>query len=213
MENINVDNRLYFPATTRNRDSIAAVLSNYISPNTLLLEIASGSGEHAIFFQKKFPSIIWQTSDPELINRRSIYSWINHQGLSTKMPEPLEIDVEKRPWPITKQLKSLIKGIICINMIHITPWCCTKALFEESQFYLDQNNFLMLYGPFFRKKTSTTESNLIFDKSLKIQNKLWGIRELEEVNKLASKNGFEVDNVFEMPANNLSVIYRLNKKF
>ena len=210
MENKNIDNRLYFPATTRNSDSIAKVLSNYISHNGLILEIASGSGEHGVFFQKNFPSIIWQTSDPELEHRKSIISWIVHHGLCSKMPEPLDLDVEKLPWPITKQLKSLIKGIVCINMIHISPWSCTKALFEESKRYLNQNDFLMIYGPFFRKKIETSESNLNFNQSLKSQNPLWGLRQLDEVNKLALENGFKLDKVFEMPANNLSVVYRLN---
>ena len=210
MENINLDKRLNFPATARNRDSISAVLSNYISPNSLLLEIASGSGEHGVFFQKKFPSIIWQTSDPEFVHRKSINSWIKHEGLCSKMPDPLDLDVEMRPWPITKKLKSLIRGIVCINMIHIAPWTCTKALFEESKSYLNKNNFLMLYGPFLQMKVQTSESNMNFDKSLKFQNPLWGLRQLDEVNQLADENGFMLDNVIEMPANNLSVIYRVN---
>jgi hypothetical protein len=209
MDNINPENRLFFPATTRNRDSIAAVLSNYISPNSLFLEIASGSGEHGVFFQKKFPSIIWQTSDPELVHRKSINSWIKHEGLFSKMPEPLELDVDMRPWPITKKLRSQIKGIVCINMIHISPWTCTKALFEESKSYLHKNDFLMIYGPFLRKNIQTSESNLNFDQSLKLQNPLWGLRQLDEVNNLALKNGFRQDKVIEMPANNLSVIYYL----
>jgi len=209
MENINPDNRLNFPATTRNRDYIAAVLSNYISPNCLLLEIASGSGEHGVFFQKKFPSITWQTSDPELVHRKSINSWIMHEMLYSKMPEPLDLDVEMRPWPITKEIKSLIHGIVCINMIHISPWSCTRSLFQESKNYLDQSNFLMLYGPFLRKEKQTSESNLNFDQSLKIQNPLWGLRDLEDVNHIAFENGFKLDNVIDMPANNLSVIYRL----
>ena len=210
MENNNLDNRLIFPATKRNRDSIAAVLSSYISPDSLFLEIASGSGEHGVFFQKKFPAIIWQTSDPEFVHRKSINSWIKHEGLFSKMHEPLDLDVEIRPWPITKKLKSLIKGIVCINMIHISPWTCTKALFEESKSFLDQNNFLMLYGPFFRKHVKTPESNLNFDQSLKFQNPLWGLRLLEEVNEIAAVNGFKLDKVVEMPANNLSLIYLLN---
>ncbi len=210
MANLIRDYRLNFPATTRNRDSIAAVLSNYISAHFLYLEIASGSGEHGVFFQKTFPSIIWQTSDPELLHRQSIKSWINHQKLSLKMPEPLDIDVEKRPWPITNQIRSLIKGIVCINMIHISPWSCTKALFEESKSYLDQDNFLMLYGPFLRKNKQTSESNLKFDQSLKSQNPLWGVRYLDDVNKIAFKNGFKQDKIIQMPANNLSVIYRKN---
>ena len=210
MENINPDKRLNYPATKRNRDSIAAVLSNYIYPRSLILEIASGSGEHGVFFQKKFPSIIWQTSDPELVHRKSINSWIKHEGLSLKMPEALNLNVESSPWPISNQLRSLIKGIVCINMIHISPWNCTKALFEESKHLLDQNYFLMLYGPFLRKDVQTSESNLKFDKSLKLQNQLWGLRQLDEVNKLAIENGFKKDKVIEMPANNISVIYLLN---
>ncbi len=209
MVNINPDYRLDFPATTRNRDSIAAVLSNYISPNSLLLEIASGSGQHGVFFQKKFPSITWQTSDPEFEHRQSINSWIRHEGLYSKMPEPLNLDVDIRPWSITNRLGVLIKGIVCINMIHISPWSCTRSLFEESKKYLDQSNFLMLYGPFFIKEKQTAESNLNFDQSLKIQNPLWGLRNLEDVNDIASENGFNLDNVIDMPANNLSVIYRI----
>ena len=209
MDNINPDYRLNFPATTRNRESIAEVLSNYISHNSLLLEIASGSGEHGVFFQKKFPSITWQTSDPELVHRKSINSWIMHEGLYSKMPEPLDLDVEMRPWSITNRLGALIKGIVCINMIHISPWSCTRSLFEESKKYLDQCNFLMLYGPFLRKEKQTSESNLNFDQSLKIQNPLWGLRNLENVNDIAFKNGFKLDKVIDMPANNLSVIYRL----
>ena len=175
----------------------------------MFLEIGSGSGEHGVFFQKKFPSIIWQTSDPEFVHRKSINSWIKHEGLSSKMPESLNIDVQMSPWPISNRLRSLIKGIICINMIHISPWTCTKALFEESKNNLDQNHFLMLYGPFLQENVQTSESNLNFDQSLKLQNPLWGLRKLEEVNELAQENGFEQDNIIEMPANNLSVIYRL----
>tara|TARA_Y100001968_G_scaffold309918_1_gene330340 strand:- start:43 stop:687 length:645 start_codon:yes stop_codon:yes gene_type:complete len=213
MNNFNTDNRLNFPSTRRNRDSIAEVLSHYIVPNGLFLEIGSGSGEHGVFFQTTFPSIIWQTSDPESAHRRSIISWINYQGLSSKMPDPICLDVENRPWPIPKEQKAKIKGIICINMIHISPWNCTKALFEESKGFLGDNNFLMLYGPFLRAKIKTTEGNLKFDQSLKLKNPQWGLRKLDDVTKIASKNGFQKEKIIEMPANNLSVIYRFNKKF
>ena len=203
-----VTDRLNFPATLRNRESIASVLSNYIPRKGVLLEIASGSGEHGVFFQKSFPSITWQTSDPEEIHRKSILSWISHQELAFKMPEPLDIDVEKKPWPINNELKSLIKGIVCINMIHISPWTCTKALFDEAKNYLNKNQFLMVYGPFFRKGTQTSQSNFNFDQSLKSQNHLWGLRSLERVHEIAAINGFNQEKLFEMPANNLSVIYR-----
>ena len=210
MLNLSLNDRLNFPATLRNCDAIADVLAKYIPNNGVLLEIASGSGQHGVFFQNSFPSIIWQTSDPELVNRKSINSWIAYKGLSSLMPEPLDIDVEKRPWPITNKLKSLIKGIVCINMIHISPWTCTESLFEESKNYIYQNQFLMLYGPFFRKEKPTSESNLSFDHSLKLQNPLWGIRHLDRVKEVALENGYKIDKIIEMPANNLSVIFRLN---
>ena len=210
MGKINSDNRLNFPATIRNRDSLAEVLGNYISPNGLFLEIASGSGEHGVYFQKIFPSITWQTSDPELIHRKSINSWIKHEGLYSKMPEPLDLDVEIRPWPINSKLRILIKGIVCINMIHITPWSCTNALFEESKRFLEQNQFLMLYGPFLLKEKQTSESNLKFNEYLKSRNPLWGLRQLDDVNKIALKNGYMLEKIIDMPANNLSVIYFIN---
>jgi len=147
---------------------------------------------------------------PEESHRKSISSWIAHNGLTSIMPDPLDIDVEKRPWPIPNQIRFLIKGIVCINMIHISPWSCTKALFEESKKILKGNYFLMLYGPFFRIDKETSESNLVFDQSLKSQNLLWGIRQLERVDEIAFEHGFEQEKIFEMPANNLSVIYRLN---
>ena len=210
MVNAERSDRLSFPATLRNRASIADVLRNYIPDNGVLLEIASGSGEHGVFFQKSFPSIIWQTSDPALVHRKSINAWIAHQKFSLKMPEPLEIDVEKSPWPITNKLRSLIKGIVCINMIHVSPWSCTNALFKGSKSYLDPNQFLMLYGPFLRNDKQNSESNLKFDQSLQSKNQHWGLRYLERVNEIAFKNGFENEKIFEMPANNLSVIYRFN---
>ena len=210
MEDAYLNERLAFPATIRNRDSIANVLSNYIPSKGLLLEIASGSGEHGVFFQKSFPSIIWQTSDPEEVHRKSISSWISHYDLSSKMPEPLDIDVEKRPWPITTQLRSLIKGIVCINMIHITPWSCTEAFFEESKTYLHKNHFLLIYGPFFLRDKQASQSNVKFDQSLRMQNPKWGLRHLDRVDEVALKNGFNQEKLIAMPANNLSVIYKLS---
>ena len=210
MEHVNLNERLFFPATLKNREPIADVLRKCIPKKGVLLEIASGSGEHGVFFQKAFPSITWQTSDPEVLHRKSIISWIAHQGFSKKMPEPLDIDVEKRPWPLSNEIRTQIKGIVCINLIHISPWSCTKALFEESKTYLNENHFLMIYGPFFRNDKKTSESNLKFDQLLKIQNPHWGIRYLDIVKEIASENGFAEDKIIEMPAENLSVIFRLN---
>tara|TARA_Y100001968_G_scaffold95658_1_gene85847 strand:- start:42 stop:464 length:423 start_codon:yes stop_codon:yes gene_type:complete len=136
------------------------------------LEIASGTGQHGVFFHKIFPSITWQTRDPELVHRKIIISWINHFGLSTKMPKPLDIDVEKRPRPITNKFISSIKVIVCINMIHTSPRSSTNDLFEESKIYLAKNFFDALWT-LFKKKYTYIESNMNFDKSLKLKNPLW----------------------------------------
>ena len=113
-----MDNRLFFPATQRNRDCIGDVLSRIVKKGSIL-EIGSGSGEHGVFFQKRFPEIIWQTSDPDLLHRKSIVSWIEYEELNEKMPQPLEIDVEKIPWNIPLRLAHSLQGIVSINMIHV----------------------------------------------------------------------------------------------
>ncbi len=203
-----MDNRLFFPATERNRESIGEVLSRILLPRGVILEIGSGSGEHGIVFQKCFPKITWQASDPELIHRNSISSWIEHEELNFKMPQPLNIDVEKIPWEIPSELLFSIQGIISINMIHIASWNCTKSLFKESGKLLKNRKFLMLYGPFKIGKKHISQSNEIFDSSLKMQNESWGVRDIEEVSEEATKNGFIEEELIRMPANNFSVIYR-----
>ena len=202
-----MDNRLFFSATQRNRESIGDVLSKIIKKGSIL-EIGSGSGEHGVVFQKRFPGIIWQTSDPELVHRQSISSWIQYEALTKKMPQPLEIDVEKIPWKIPLRLAHSLQGIVSINMIHVAHWSCTEALFRESGKLLHQGQFLILYGPFKIYNKHTSESNYFFDNSLKMQNELWGIKNLEEVCDESKKNGFSQENIIKMPANNFSIIYR-----
>ena len=126
-----MDNRLFFSATQRNRDCIGDVLSKIIKKGSVL-EIGSGSGEHGVFFQKRFPEIIWQTSDPDLLHRKSIISWIEYEELNQKMPQPLELNVEKVPWNLPLKLANSLQGIVSINMIHVARWSCTLALFRES---------------------------------------------------------------------------------
>jgi len=172
------------------------------------LEIGSGSGEHGVVFQKRFPGIIWQTSDPELEHRKSISSWIEYEDLTKKMPKPLEIDVEKIPWKIPLRLAHSLQGIVSINMIHVAKWSCTVALFRESGKLLKNGQFLILYGPFKICNKHTSESNYFFDNSLKMQNDLWGIKNLEEVCYESKKNGFYQEDIIGMPANNFSIIFR-----
>ncbi len=203
-----MDKRLFFSATQRNRNFIGDVLSRIIKKDGFILEIGSGSGEHGVVFQKRFPEIIWQTSDSDLLHRKSIVSWIEYEGLSKKMPKPLELDVENIPWNIPLKLANSLQGIVSINMIHVAKWTCTIALFKEAGKLLNSGQFLMLYGPFKIGNKHTSQSNYIFDNSLKLQNEFWGIRNLEEVTDEAKKNDFFQEDIILMPANNFSIIYR-----
>ena len=202
-----MDERLFFLATERNKKHILEELSKLFLKKGYVLEIASGSGEHAVFFQKYLKDITWQTSDPNNKCLKSIKSWIAHEGLSNKMPEPLNIDVQKTPWPINREIIKSINCIVCINMIHITPWTCTKKLFEESGKILLKNHILFIYGPFKINNKHISESNKEFDNDLKNQNKQWGVRDLEKVNEIADKNNFLNQKIIKMPANNFCLIY------
>ena len=205
---MNLDNRLFFPATNRNKNCIADVLSRIIRKNGSILEIGSGSGEHGVAFQKRFPEIVWQTSDPELIHRKSISSWIKYEELNNKMPQPITLNVENIPWKIPLKLVDSLQGIVSINMIHVAKWTSTIALFRESGRLLNKGQYLILYGPFKICNKHTSQSNSLFDNSLRMQNELWGIRNLEEVSLEAEKNGFYQEDKISMPANNFSIIYR-----
>ena len=203
-----MDNRLFFPAAKRNTSFIGDVLSRIIQKNGSILEIGSGSGEHGVAFQKRFPEIIWQTSDPDLRHRQSISSWILYEKLNMKMPQPLAIDVEITPWEISSAIALSLQVIVSINLIHISSWNCTRSLFKESGKLLNHGKYLMLYGPFKIDNKHISQSNYLFDKSLKMQNKNWGVRNLDEVNKEANNNGFAQKELIFMPANNLSIIYK-----
>ena len=203
-----MDNRLFFPATKRNKTFIGDVLSRIIQKNGSILEIGSGSGEHGVAFQKRFPETIWQTSDPDLRHRQSISSWILYEKLNMKMPQPLAIDVEITPWEIPSELGLSLQVIVSINLIHISSWNCTRSLFKESGKLLSNGKYLMLYGPFKIDNEHISQSNYLFDKSLKMQNNNWGVRNLDKVNDEAYNNGFVQKELIPMPSNNLSVIYR-----
>jgi len=203
-----LDNRLFFPATKRNSTFIGDVLSKIIPKNGSILEIGSGSGEHGVAFQKRFPETIWQTSDPDLRHRQSISSWIIYEKLNMKMPQPLAIDVEITPWKISSELVLSLQVIVSINLIHISSWNCTRSLFKESGKLLSNGKSLMLYGPFKIGNEHISQSNYLFEKSLKMQNNNWGVRNLDKVNEEARNNGFVQKELIFMPANNLSIIYK-----
>lgn len=196
------DQRRHAPATQRNRDPILEVLRAVLPPTGLVLEVASGTGEHADYFSKHLPGLRWQPSDPSPDALASIETWREVESPGNLLP-PLELDAEAEEWPIAKA-----DAVVCINMIHISPWTVTLGLMSGAARLLGQGAPLVLYGPFRRKGHPIEPSNAAFDADLRRRNSDWGLRLLEEVNLAAEDCGLEFSNLFEMPANNLSVVYR-----
>jgi SAM-dependent methyltransferase len=197
--------RLDFPATARNRDAIARVLAQLWDSQQPLavLEVASGSGQHAAYFAPRFPHWTLQPSDIAEAHLDSIEAY--REEASGNLLPPLALDVESPPWP----LSSLYDAIWAINLIHISPWSCTEALFGEGRRHLRPRGSLYLYGAFRRQGQHTAPSNQAFDISLRQQNPAWGVRCLDEVAETAASVGFRLARLVPMPANNLSVLFTL----
>jgi hypothetical protein len=196
------DHRLQYPATMRNRDVILDVLRGVLPPSGLVLEIASGSGEHVVHFAGALPALTFQPTDPEADALRSIAAWIADSGVTNVRP-PLQLDASADAWPLTSA-----DAILCINMIHISPWRANEGLMRGAARLLTSGTPLYLYGPYRRTGVVTVPSNEAFDESLKSRNAEWGLRELDAVTALAKSAGFSGPQVIEMPANNLSVVFR-----
>jgi SAM-dependent methyltransferase len=198
------DLRQYAPATERNREPILQVLLKFLPPNGNILEIGSGTGEHAIFFAPRLVPRQWIPSEPNPRSLASIQAWRNLYPADNLHP-PLKIDVETVDWSILKA-KS-IAAIVNINTIHIAPWSTCLSLMAAAELLLSNNGILYLYGPFKENGQHTAPSNLEFDRYLQAQNAQWGVRDLLEVTKAANERGFSLLDIVKMPANNLSVIY------
>jgi SAM-dependent methyltransferase len=190
------------PAAQRNREPIAEVLREVLPPRGLALEIASGTGEHAVHFARAFPKLLFQPSDPEPAALRSIAAWRSEAGLFNLL-EPVSLDVRARQWPVDSA-----DAILCINMVHISPWSATEGLMRGAGRLLPPGAPLILYGPYRRAGVPTAPSNEAFDESLKARNPEWGLRDLEDVAAEAERNGLAFERLWEMPANNLTVAFR-----
>jgi hypothetical protein len=190
--------RKYAPATLRNRDFILGVLRDVLPTKGVILEIASGSGEHVVYFARSLPSLIFQPSDREPDALQSVAAWVKATRV-TNVRAPMVLDVSQSPWPI-----AAADGIICINMVHISPWEATLGLIRGAAAILPPTAAFYLYGPFKREGFATTPSNQAFDRSLRDRNPTWGLRDLEAVAAIAQSVGFSVPAITEMPANNLA---------
>ncbi len=191
------------PATLRNREPIAAVLARELPACGTVLEIAAGTGEHAVFFAASFPALAWQPSDPSTEALASIAAY-RADYPEGNLAAPVLLDAAAPDdWPVTGA-----DAIVCINMVHISPWAATIGLFKGCAQVLRNEAPIVLYGPHLEEGVETAASNLEFDQSLKARNSAWGLRHLDEVDRIASEHGFERTGRYEMPANNLTLIYR-----
>lgn len=198
------DLRRFAPATSRNREPILEVLRRFVAPGANVLEIASGTGEHAVFLAPRLEVESWQPTDPDAESRRSVDAWRAHAKAERVLPA-LDLDVTFQPWP---PLPAPADLVTCVNMIHISPWSACEGLLEGASALLAPGKHLYLYGPYRRGGRHTAPSNEAFDASLKSRNPEWGVRDLEEVEKAAARRGFALVEVVEMPANNLSVVLK-----
>jgi SAM-dependent methyltransferase len=197
------DALLHSPSVMRNREPILAVLGPLLGSAQSVLEIASGSGGHVVHFAAALPGIVFQPTDPDAPSRASIDAWVAESGLANVRPA-MALDVTARPWPVSGS----VDAVICINMIHISPWAATLGLMRGAAQVVRPGGLLFLYGPYRRGGAHTADSNAAFDDSLRARNVEWGIRDMEAVAEAAKVEGFGALEVVTMPANNFSVIFR-----
>lgn len=198
------NHRRIAPAAERNREPILEVLRRVLPPAGTILEIASGTGQHARHFAAANPDWTWQPSDPDAGARASIAGWAAEAGLPN-LRAPLALDVRQPDWGIDRT-----DAIVCINMIHIAPWQAAEALFSGAARLLPAGGVLYLYGPYRREGQHTAPSNAIFDEQLRASDASWGVRDMEAVIALGDSVGLRFEEAVPMPANNFSVVFRKN---
>jgi SAM-dependent methyltransferase len=196
------DPRRSAPHVARNAEPIAEVLRNVLPDSGLVLEIASGTGEHALHFARAFPHLLWQPTDCDAIALRSVDAWRGAADLPNLLA-PLPLDVAGERWPI-----EAADAILCINMIHISPWSATEGLMRGAGRLLAPGAPLYLYGAYRQERVEFAPSNEAFDRSLRSRNPEWGVRRLEDVVAEAGRHDLALESVTPMPANNLSVVLR-----
>ena len=190
------------PAALRNREPIAEVLGDWLPTSGLVLEIASGTGEHVAYFARAFPSLDWQPSDVEPVALASIESWRREANVAN-LRSPVELDASSPDWSIASA-----DAVLSINMVHISPWASALGLIAGSARILPSGGPLILYGPWTKGEVETAPSNLAFDADLKRRNPEWGLRLVEDFAAAAEKAGLALQDQREMPANNRMLLLR-----
>jgi SAM-dependent methyltransferase len=196
------DARRHAPATARNREPIAAVLRAELPPSGLVLEVASGTGEHCVHFAPLFPALDWQPTDPDPSSLASIAAWTQSAACPNIRP-PLALDASAPDWPVAHA-----DAILCVNMVHISPWEASLGLLGGAARLLAPGAPLILYGPYLREGVETAPSNLAFDADLRRRDPRWGLRAIEAMDAAAAERGLSRTALHEMPANNIMPVYR-----
>ena len=190
------------PAALRNREPIAAVLEQWLPERGVVLELASGTGEHAVYFAERFPKLEWQPSDLSEAALGSIDAW-RAQSRMANVRKPVRIDAEASDWPV-----GIVDAILCINMAHISPWSATIGVLDGAARHLRPGGRLIFYGPWIQNSVETAQSNLLFDADLRRRNPAWGLRTVEALAADALTRGLELAEQRPMPANNLMLLAR-----
>ena len=190
------------PATARNSQPLAEVLAEELPDRGLVLEVASGSGEHAVFLARQFPALGWQPSDVDVEALASVDAWAAEAAGANLRPA-IALDAAQANWPI-----AAADAVLCVNMVHISPWSAAVGLFTGAGRILTSGAPLVLYGPFIEPGRETAPSNLAFDQSLKQRNSEWGLRNTADLDELAADHGLRRTARHAMPANNLVLVYR-----
>lgn len=198
--------KLFAPATERNRQPLLDVLAPRLRQADTLLEVASGSGEHAVWLGARMTWLRWLPSDPSPEARASIEGWIAETGVANVAP-PRLLDASADDWPLNADELPL-DAMLAVNMLHISPWRAGLGLLAGAGRYLRADGLLFLYGPFIRPEFETAASNLAFDADLRQRNREWGLRTLPELQAAGLDNGLSLDEVVEVPANNLILVFR-----
>lgn len=196
------DGKWFIDAAERNKGPILDVLTRVLPRRGVVLELASGTGQHVTHFAKVFTGLTWQPSDADAELRESIALRVRDEHLANVNP-PIDLDVTRLPWPL-----QTADALVCINLIHVAPWSATLALFEGAKTLLREQNVLLLYGPYRRYGRHTSESNAQFDSDLRAHNPEWGLRDLEAVSEIAGRTGFVPAGIIAMPANNFSLVFK-----